>query len=336
MDLNFFRAIQTSIDSPSASETKRRKAIIGVRRDFMKSLDVDKFLIWKEQIKEDQERWLLIHKETFSTVIGHELKFTCLYDTEIETGNIIYNPKLETYYLVKYVNSKDYIYKSGILYRCNNILRWRDDNGYIWDYPVCDINSTQYNSGIEQGRNVDLAYSQHRLETTADINTVNLLIGKRFFMGKNTVVPEVYKLTQNDTSSGNYDTGTVSLTMSRDQYDERIDDKELRLCNYINSKIPTKDQASDIKLEFKGKPELRIGGRKTVTALSDNLITKWTIDTDSEDVLSSVAFVSLNGENNKGIITIKPNSSLVGKTFTLSYTDDIISGSQVFKIVGGI
>lgn len=336
MDLRFYRAIHGSIGLPSPSETKRRKAIAGVKRDFMKSLDVDKFLLWSETVQCDKEMWLLIHKQSFSTVIGHELKFTCLYDTDIKTGHIVYNPILDVYYLVKYVNSKDYIYKSGILYRCNNILRWRDEEGYIWDYPVCDINSTQYNSGVEEGRNVDFASSQHKLETTADKNTVNLLIGKRFFMGKNDIIPEVYRLTQNDTSSGNYDIGTVSLTISRDQYDERLDDKELRLCNVLDSKVPTKDQPEDIKLDYRGKPEIRIGGQKTITALSEEPITDWSIKADDIAIESEIKFVVTTPAESKGIISISPDANLVGHTFTITYTNGTESGKHKFTITGGM
>jgi len=338
-DISYYRKIHGSLGSPSPSETDRREATIEVSRDFYKSLDVDKFIVWDKHLTE-QELFLNTYNKEFSTVIGHKEEFTCLKDTQIQTGSIIYNPKEDIYWLCMYVAQMDYIYKKGILYRCNTILRWKDSNNNIWEYPACDINSTQYNSGVDQGRNVDYVTSQHKITTTSDENTNNLTIDTRFFLGKNTVVPDVFKLTQNDTSSQNYDKGLVSLTLLRGQYDPDIDILEDRISNNnYNNYDPEREIDGKMQLVFTTPSELIVGGKKKVSVTSSvgtvgNVV--WDI---AEDEYRDFIIITPDTDNSC-MIEIKISKeaiALIGSEVTLlckNKNDSIVK--QRFIISGGV
>ena len=333
MDMNYFRAIQGSLNSPTKTETRRRKAIHSISKDFNKALSVENFIRWEMGEITNCTVPLNIDKREFSTVIGHKMEFTCLIDTCIDVGTIIYNPDEETYWLTIYMSKVDRLHKKGILYRCNWELRWKDANEIIWTYPACDINSTQYNSGIDQGRNVDYVTSQHKLTTTSDINTNSLLIDKRFFLGKNVAVPDVYRLTQNDSSSQNYGQGLVSLTLLRDVYNEKTDDAVLRICDvYPQSE---KQLSNGLELSFISPATVRIGSKKTVSAISAEPIVSWQVE--ESDISDYIQLVPK--DDYKCVISIpikKDVISLNGNQFTLRFaTESGVSGLQTFTMVIG-
>lgn len=334
-DFLVYRTINNALDSSSLAEVHRREAIREVTRDFPKSLDVDKFFLWDKKTT-DICLYLNTYNKEFSTVIGHKQEFTCLNDCAIETGSIVYNPKEDIFWLCMYSAQMDYIYKKGILYRCNTILRWRDESGTVWEYPAHDANTTQYNSGVDQGRNVDYVTSQHKILTTSDENTNNLKIDTRFFLGKNNVVPDIFKLTQNDTSSMNYDKGIVSLTLFRGQYDPRLDD----ITEHISLNTFTNDTSDNPVLSIVGGSELIIGERKKVTlsqpSLSDNPNIFWAI---KEEDFSKLVTIQ-ETDKNSCILFIdvsKEAITSIGKNFTLEcYDGDTLVANHVFKITGGV
>lgn len=332
LSLEYFRAIQGSLKMPNKTETKRRKAIAKTEKYFPESLDVDEFLYWDKVLTEDVAH-LNIYNYKFSSVVGHQQEFTCLLGEKVQIGDIVYNPTDEQYWLIMDVAPIDRIYKRGLMYRCNGIIRWQDSNGAIWDYPYHDINSTQYNSGVEQGRNVDFSSAQHKVTTTADENTLALTLDKRFFVGRNNVIPEVYKLTQNDTSSQNFDKGMVSLTLLKDEFHPETDDIEQRLCDVKGRRSVKVKNSGDLSIKF-SSPTVRAGGTKSVTAAGATDII-WEIDAE-ESVKDGLTITVVSESSCK--IKAKSDIKLIGKKFTLRCSSTSLekSISQEFEITGGV
>lgn len=329
-DLNYFRAIHGSLNMPNKTETLRRKVINRIGRDYKKALSVDEFYYWDKKVT-DTSLSLNIYSYEFSTVVGHKQDFTCLINDTIQIGDIFYNPTDNQYWLIMDCAPIDRIHKRGVMYRCNGMLKWQDDNGQIWEYPYHDINSTQYNSGVEQGRNVDFGSSQHKITTTADENILSLTLDKRFFLGRNMKVPEVYKLSQSDTSSQNFDKGLISLTLLKDEYNADTDDKEQRLCDVVGRKSVSVTGVSNLTMKF-SQPTIRAGGTKTITAVGA-ADTVWSIiDTEIADEITITA-------TNPATCKLKVKAAIenIGKTFTVQCVSAELGETvtQTFTVVGG-
>lgn len=333
MDIGtYLQAIQGSLNSPSPAETRRRKVIHRVKKDFESSLDVDTFYIWKKGCLTDIEIRLNTYNKKYSTVVGDEQEFTSIIDTPIQAGDVIYNPTEDEYYIVVNADQIDYIYIKGLLYKCNNTLRWQDADGTVWDYPVHSINTTQYNSGVYQGKYEEHVTSQHKITITSDENTNALKVDKRFFFGKNTSVPEVFRLTQHDSTSLNYDNGLIAITVLRDTYNKDTDDVKLRICDVK----PLPIEPSDLSLTFVKPAEIRIGAQKTVTANED--IVSWKIV--EPDLSQFIRLIPGEGDNAVKCVIKIPISSETLKyaehAFTLEFTSkDGRVGTQPFIMTGG-
>ena len=333
LDLKSIRAIQRSLNSPSDSETRRRDAVRRVKRDYFKSLDPDKFLYFDTRLT-DRECFLTVIPPKYSHYNGIELEFTCPIDTCIEAGDIVYNPIQNEYWVVIKSNPVGYIYRSGLMFLCDTTLKWQDEHGEIWEYPVVVNNTTQYNSGIYQGKYVDFVTSQYKLTTTADINTCALKIDTRFFLGKGTAIPEVYKLTQNDTSSLGYGKGIAMLTVLRSVYNPDTDNIETRLCR---TKEPVDDETpaptGNPSIQYNGEPRVIIGGAKNVSA--DTPSCGWAV---LEDNLAPLINIEITG-GNSAVISVPISTDILpyeGSQFTLLCTDGSGNiGAQSFLILGG-
>ena len=333
LDLNQIRAIQHSLNSPSEPETRRRYAKHIVERDYFKSLDVDKFLFFNQQLT-DVECFLNVYARKYSHYDGVEQTFTCPIEVNIEAGDIVYNPAQDEYWIISTSNPVDYIYRTGRMILCDTFIKWQDDNGNIWEYPVSDNNTTQYNSGIYQGKHIDYVTSQHRLTTVADVNVCALRIDTRFFLGKVTSVPEVFRLTQIDTTSLGYGKSIAQLTVLRSTYNPDTDDVVTGICRMkeVIDDVPEQHEG-DVQINYKGKPQLYIGSSKVVSSELSNC--SW--DILESEIASQVHITQANDFEIKLELPATNNSiMLAGKTFTLSCTDSNDNvGTQLFTILGG-
>ena len=178
-----------------------------------------------------------------------------MIDFPIVVGDLLYDKKRNLYWICIESFDRDEILCAGKLVRCNYIMKWQDDDKNIFEYPVFEINSTQYNSGEFGDKTMTLGSSQHLITAIADKNTIALNHGHRFFWDRNTVDPTVFKLTQNDTTAMNYDKGLIKITVTEDQYNPKTDSIENWLCDYF--------KVSTVTITYSGNPTIRVGGTKT-------------------------------------------------------------------------
>ena len=314
-NIDYYRSIHNATGCKTRKEMEVGAIHKRLKRDFDKTLDVETY----ENFLTGETIDLNINKQTKSEVSGYQKEFTSLITAPVQHGDTFYNEDEGLYWICTEVMCKSGLYYDGKLTRCNNILKWQDENKHIFEYPVFDINSTQYNSGEFGDKTMTLGSSQHLLTIVADENTIALNHGHRFFWDRNTVDPTVFKLTQNDTTAVNYDRGIVKLTVTEDQYNPKTDSIENWLCDYF--------KVSTVTITYSGNPTIRVGGTKTLNVDTTDTVT-WSAESDVG------ATITPNGNSVK--VKCPNDMSFVDKTITVKATVGSDVGECILTITGGL
>ena len=314
-NIDYYRSIHNATGCKTRKEMEVGAIHKRLKRDFDKTLDVETY----ENFLTGETIDLNINKQTKSEVSGYQKEFTSLITAPVQHGDTFYNEDEGLYWICTEVMCKSGLYYDGKLTRCNNILKWQDENKHIFEYPVFDINSTQYNSGEFGDKTMTLGSSQHLLTIVADENTIALNHGHRFFWDRNTVDPTVFKLTQNDTTAVNYDRGIVKLTVTEDQYNPKTDSIENWLCDYF--------KVSTVTITYSGNPTIRVGGTKTLNVDTTETVT-WSVESDVG------ATIIPNGNSVK--VKCPNDMSFVDKIITVKATVGSDVGECILTITGGL
>lgn len=314
-NIDYYRSIHNATGCKTRKEMEIGAIHKRLKRDFDKTLDVETY----ENFLTGETIDLNINRQTKSEVSGYQKEFTSLITAPVQHGDTFYNEDEGLYWICTEVMCKSGLYYDGKLTRCNNILKWQDENKHIFEYPVFDINSTQYNSGEFGDKTMTLGSSQHLLTVVADENTIALNHGHRFFWDRNTVDPTVFKLTQNDTTAVNYDRGIVKLTVTEDQYNPKTDSIENWLCDYF--------KVSTVTITYSGNPTIRVGGTKTLNVDTTETVT-WSVESDVG------ATIVPNGNSVK--VKCPNDMSFVDKTITIKAIVGSDIGECVLTITGGL
>ena len=314
-NIDYYRSIHNATGCKTRKEMEIGAIHKRLKRDFDKTLDVETY----ENFLTGETIDLNINRQTKSEVSGYQKEFTSLITAPVQHGDTFYNEDEGLYWICTEVMCKSGLYYDGKLTRCNNILKWQDENKHIFEYPVFDINSTQYNSGEFGDKTMTLGSSQHLLTIVADENTIALNHGHRFFWDRNTVDPTVFKLTQNDTTAVNYDRGIVKLTVTEDQYNPKTDSIENWLCDYF--------KVSTVTITYSGNPTIRVGGTKTLNVDTTETVT-WSVESDVG------ATITPNGNSVK--VKCLNDMSFVDKTITVKATVGSDVGECILTITGGL
>lgn len=128
------------------------------------------------------------------------------------------------------------MYEKAIAWQCKYSIKFvSPTSGEIVEYPVYDINSTQYGSGETSEDHLTLGTSQHLIYIPYNEETIKLDSGFRFLIDKNRDNPTAYRLAQVD--PGGYscgkDDGLIQWTIVESQFDEKTDSKELMVADYL-------------------------------------------------------------------------------------------------------
>lgn len=314
-NIDYYRSIHNATGCKTRKEMEVSAIHKRLKRDFDKTLDVETY----ENFLTGEIIDLNINKQTKSEVSGYQKEFTSLITAPVQHGDTFYNEDEGLYWICTEVMRKSGLYYDGKLTRCNNILKWQDENKNIFEYPVFDVNSTQYNSGEFGDKTMTLGSSQHLLTIVADENTIALNHGHRFFWDRNTVDPTVFKLTQNDTTAVNYDRGLLKLTITEDQYNPKTDSIENWLCDYF--------KVSTITITYTGNPTIRVGGTKTLKVDTTETVT-WSVESDIG--------ATITPDGNSVKVKCPNDSSFVDKTITVKATVGSDVGECVLTITGGL
>ena len=138
-------------------------------------------------------------------------------------------------WLVYSLPDNNKMYEKAIAWQCKYSIKFLSPiTGKVVEYPVYDINSTQYGSGETSEDHLTLGTSQHLIYIPYNEETIKLDSGFRFLIDKNHDKPTAYRLAQID--PGGYscgkDDGLIQWTIVESQFDEKTDNKDLMVADY--------------------------------------------------------------------------------------------------------
>lgn len=251
---------------------------------------------------------------------GYTKNFAVKLADSLHIGDLLYDCDENVYWLCKSAVKKGSIYCAGTLQRCVDMpLRWQDDEGNIFEYPVFDY--SQFNSDETDYNVVNVGEGRRKLTTIVDDNTVRLKHDKRFFWDRNTEAPSVFKVTQNNSTSMFYDNGLVIFTVIEDQYNSAVDNLSEWICDYKEPKT------SALLLQWNGDSRIRIGRSRRVWVDCDDAV-EWDIQSDNG--------VSVENNGNSVKISVPLDESFIGGVIRVSAVMNEEKSKCEFEIIGGV
>jgi len=132
------------------------------------------------------------------------------------------------------------IYEKAIAWLCKYTIRFVSPiTGEIVEYPIYDINSTQYGTGETDKKLMQIGSANHLIYIPYNEETIRIDSGFRFIIDKNPDNPTVYRLAQVDSTSyscGEHD-GVLQWTVVESQFDEETDNRELRVADFYGHSV---------------------------------------------------------------------------------------------------
>ena len=139
------------------------------------------------------------------------------------------------------------MYEKAVAWQCKYSIRFISPiSGEVVEYPVYDINSTQYGSGETAKEYMTIGSSQHLVYIPYNEETIRLDSGFRFLIDKNHEKPTAYRLAQVDPGAyacGEHD-GIIQWTVVESQFDESTDNRELMVADYYGASEQSKPEVS--------------------------------------------------------------------------------------------
>lgn len=309
----------------ASSDGSIRKAIRNESRfmfehEFENDVSISEDMFLCDGVTPKKPVLIRLFDEKYTSVGGFVKSYAVKIADALKIGELLYDCEENTYWICKSCYKKGGIYCTGALLRCIEMpLKWQDDNGNIFEYPVFDY--TGFNADVTDYKIVNVGEGKHKLTTIADKNTVKLKHDKRFFWDRDTENPTVFKITQNDCTTLFYDKGLITLTITEDQYNKDTDSIEQWICNFKET------DNSNLSLQYNGDNSIRIGRSRRV----------W-IDTEDKVVWNCLAE---NGvvfeENGASVKIICPlDENLIGTKIRVKAEVNGNISECEFDIVGGV
>lgn len=236
-------------------------------------------------------------------------------------------------YIIMTMPDSNKIYTKVVIHECNYILKWQDsETGTIYYYPSHTVDATQYNTGVEyQGNVIQTGYIQLMSWISLDDVTVELQRDKRMFIDYSKKHPDAYVITSTSKVPYSYNEMRIMrITFTETEVNPDVDRIDLMLCDYIDpNNIP--QPTTPIVISYAGKPELRMGGRKTFTAETNDPVV-------FSLVCSSIyeGKITMTHNGNKCTVKCENDRDLVGATFKIKATSDTQNSELLVNIIGAV
>lgn len=230
------------------------------------------------------------------------------------------------------------VYTYGKMQQCNYVLKWQNTEAEIIERWSVILSASKYNNGEKYNNVIVVGSNQLMVYLPIDGETLKLRSDKRLMVDFNTESPKCYDITRVDTVTMGYDgtaeprydgKGCILLVLTETEINPDVDRVDLMLCDYINpNDIP---HPSPINITYSGLPQLRIGGRKTFTA-----------ETENEVVFSLVNSTLLDGKltmeqtGNKCVVKCANDSALVGATFKVVVAGGGQRSELLVDVIGAV
>lgn len=309
----------------------------------------------------ERARTLYYEKEHLKTLAVNSLSCKSCIINGTEQSLIVDDGTLPYYKNVKslpdeYFNAGDYVewadsmwlivscdwdkevYTYGKMQQCNYVLKWQNTDADVIERWSVVLSASKYNNGQLYNNVIVVGSNQLMVYLPIDEETLKLKSNKRLMVDFNTELPKCYDVTRVDTVTMGYDgtaeprydgTGCILLVLTETEINPDVDRIDLMLCDYINpNDIP---HPSPINITYSGAPSIRIGGRKTFTA-----------ETENEVVFSLVNSALLDGKltmeqtGNKCVVKCANDSALVGATFKVEVTGGGQRSELLVEVIGAV
>lgn len=164
------------------------------------------------------------------------------------------------------------IYTYGKMQQCNYILKWQNTDAEIIERWSVISSASKYNNGQLYNNIIVVNSNQLMVYLPIDSETLKLKSNKRLMVDFNTEAPKCYDVTRVDTVTMGYDgiaeprydgKGCILLILTETEINPDTDRIDLLLCDYIT---PNVNPPASLEISYSGKPEIRIGSKKTFTA----------------------------------------------------------------------
>ena len=204
-----------------------------------------------------------------------------LPDEYFDAGNLV--KFADAMWLIVSCDWDKEVYTYGKMQQCNYLLKWQNSDAETIDCWSVVLSASKYNNGEKYNNIIVVGSNQLMVYLPLNEETKKLSANKRLLIDFNTVNPKCYDVT-------------------------RVDRIDLMLCDYID---PSEVQpTSPILITYSGRPEIRIGGRKTFTAETENAVTFSLISSALVD-----GKLTITQTGNKCIVKCALDSSIVGASF---------------------
>ena len=229
------------------------------------------------------------------------------------------------------------VYTYGKMQQCNYVLKWQNANAEIIERWSVILSASKYNNGEKYNNVIVVGSNQLMVYLPIDEETLKLRSDKRLMVDFNTESPKCYDITRVDTVTMGYDgtaeprydgKGCILLVLTETEINPDVDRIDLMLCDYVNpNDIP---HPSPINITYSGLPSIRIGGRKTFTA-----------ETENEVVFSLVNSALLDGKltmeqtGNKCVVKCALDAA-VGATFKVEVAGGGQRSELLVNVLGAV
>jgi len=230
------------------------------------------------------------------------------------------------------------VYTYGKAQQCNYLLKWQNADAEVIERWSVVLSASKYNNGQLYNNVITIGSNQLMVYLPNDSETLKLGSNKRVMVDFNTDTPKCYDVTRVDTVTMSYDgvaepaydgKGCILLILTETEINPDVDRIDLMLCDYVNpNDIP---HPSPINITYSGAPSIRIGGRKTFTA-----------ETENEVVFSLVNSALLDGKltmeqtGNKCVVKCANDSALVGATFKVEVAGGGQRSELLVDVIGAV
>ena len=230
------------------------------------------------------------------------------------------------------------VYTYGKMQQCNYVLKWQNTDAEIIERWSVILSASKYNNGEKYNNVIVVGSNQLMVYLPIDEETLKLRSDKRLMVDFNTESPKCYDITRVDTVTMGYDgtaeprydgKGCILLVLTETEINPDVDRIDLMLCDYINPNgIP---HPSPINITYSGNPSIRIGGRKTFTAETENEVVFSLIYSTLWD-----GKLTLTQAGNKCVVKCANDSAMVGVSFKVRATSDNQSAELIVDIIGAV
>ena len=326
MDINYFMKVQNAYGTKNRREKELVKVNSQMTKHFEDTYDTEDVLLNGEPFK------LMIIKDTDGNTFKKKIKSP--HGRKFNLGDYVqWNGQT---WLITLLDPDDKTWCRGYMYLCTVPLRWQNSDGKIVERFAYSEDFTKYSKGSIGNFVTKIGDNQYGLTLPVDSETKKLKRDMRFPIDfDDAEIPDVYELSNRKVSLNNNEYfgrgGTMILTLSLEAFNSNTDfkvefpedsGKEVWICDYTSPSTPLPspplDETPDIKISIAGNPIVRIGFKRTYTAVvstNNGCEIDWD-DTSYEWNIESSFLINKNIDGNK-IEVLVNDETLIEESFLL-------------------